>query len=72
MRRAAISVLTLCGVGWLCQDTLAGLRVESIKEKLARGQLNVNVEELFNEDDFEDNDDEVDAELEAFRRRLQL
>ena len=58
--------------GWLCQDTLAGLRVESIKEKLARGQLNVNVEELFNEDDFEDNDDEVDAELEAFRRRLQL
>lgn len=58
--------------GWLRQDTLAGLRVESIKEKLARGQLNVNVDELFNEDDFEDNDDEVDAELEAFRRRLQL
>lgn len=51
---------------------MAGLRVESIKEKLARGQLNVNVDELFNEDDFEDNDDEVDAELEAFRRRLQL
>ena len=61
---------------WVCvgyvQEALAGMRVQSIKEKLARGQLDVDVDKLFNEDEFEDDDDEVDAELEAFRMRLQL
>lgn len=49
------------------------MRVESIKEQLARGHLDdVDVDKLFNEAAFEDDDDEVDAELEAFRQRLQL
>lgn len=57
----------------LPQAALAGMRVESIKEQLARGHLDdVDVDKLFNEAAFEDDDDEVDAELEAFRQRLQL
>ena len=66
--------LTVTSVVMYCaglQSEMAGMPVCIIKAKLAAGLLDLDDSMFWDMDDFETEDEEVTAELEAFQERLQ-